>query len=85
MTWSRRIALLACVLPIAVASGCTGTDVLSTGNADFVEDVLDVEISHAVEDEPKRALFAVIDQQHQGMVEERAAHGWCCDEKPRCE
>ncbi len=46
--------------------------------------VLDTEVGRAIEDEAKRTLVAVIDQQHQRMIEKRAPHRRCRDEKPRC-
>lgn len=39
MKLAKKAALLACVLPIWAASGCTGTDVLSTGNTAFTVEV----------------------------------------------
>ena len=54
-------------------------------HAHFVEDVPDVQIGHTIEDEAKRAFVAVIDEQHQRMIEKWATHRWCCDEESRCE
>ena len=53
-------------------------------HTDFIEDILDVEVGHTVEDKAKRAFVAVIDQQHQSMIEKWAPHRRCCDDESRC-